>query len=619
VQRPEVRRLLLRTSIPDMVRPGLDVALGGTSAAHTLSLLTRENAFVDHVPGHPGCFRYHPLFRDLLRATLTYEDPQELDRLHRVAAAWFADRGELGESVRQLAAIGAWDEAAGQVVTGHGLGGMVMHGPSGAVRTRMADMPSPTAGPAAALVRAALSLTQRDTDRTARDLARARQELGPPRAAPEAYAEVALSVLDALLARNDDDPAAADQSAERAATMLASPNGGRTEPDPSLVGLVGTSRGIAAIRRCDLAVAQSHFQEVVAAAAPAESMLAAEADGFLALLACFRGRLSHAAGTASRARAVAERKGLPDEECPAAASLALAWVAVERCDLPAAVGHAAHAANAQFLGGDPVSRTVLTLIRSRIEAARGDLPRALSIVQSAIAEAATDGWSTDILHLEAARAALAAGRPGPGAEHLAHVTGRDDPAVVLLEAQLALARGDDLDLDGPLSALRASPALQVQVGGLLTLASGHLRRAAPGRARVAVDRALRLAAGERLRRPFHEADPEVRQLLLDDAGLRARHPWLGPGERAPAAGRSRSRPLKPVAEAEAPVLEELTPRELEVLGHLAQLLSTEEIAEALFVSVNTVRTHVRSILRKLGVPRRNAAVRRARELDLIAS
>ncbi len=39
----------------------------------------------------------------------------------------------------------------------------------------------------------------------------------------------------------------------------------------------------------------------------------------------------------------------------------------------------------------------------------------------------------------------------------------------------------------------------------------------------------------------------------------------------------------------------------------------------MFVTVNTVRTHVRSILRKLGVPRRNEAVRRGWELDLIPS
>ena len=75
-------------------------------------------------------------------------------------------------------------------------------------------------------------------------------------------------------------------------------------------------------------------------------------------------------------------------------------------------------------------------------------------------------------------------------------------------------------------------------------------------------------------------------------------------------------PVTPALPAE--LVEALTPKESEVLGHLAALLTTEEIAATMFVSVNTVRTHVRSILRKLGVSRRNAAVRRARELNLLA-
>jgi LuxR family maltose regulon positive regulatory protein len=54
-----------------------------------------------------------------------------------------------------------------------------------------------------------------------------------------------------------------------------------------------------------------------------------------------------------------------------------------------------------------------------------------------------------------------------------------------------------------------------------------------------------------------------------------------------------------------------------VLGHLAELHTTDEIAAGMFISVNTVRTHVRNILRKLGVDRRNEAVRRAWELDLL--
>lgn len=67
------------------------------------------------------------------------------------------------------------------------------------------------------------------------------------------------------------------------------------------------------------------------------------------------------------------------------------------------------------------------------------------------------------------------------------------------------------------------------------------------------------------------------------------------------------------------IIEPLTAKEREVLGHLSELLSTQEIAATMFVSVNTVRTHVRSILRKLAVSRRNEAVRRARALNLIAA
>jgi LuxR family maltose regulon positive regulatory protein len=66
-----------------------------------------------------------------------------------------------------------------------------------------------------------------------------------------------------------------------------------------------------------------------------------------------------------------------------------------------------------------------------------------------------------------------------------------------------------------------------------------------------------------------------------------------------------------IQEAAAPILEPLTARELEVLRLLSQLLTTDEIAAEMFVSVNTVRTHVRNILRKLAVARRNEAIRRA--------
>jgi len=63
--------------------------------------------------------------------------------------------------------------------------------------------------------------------------------------------------------------------------------------------------------------------------------------------------------------------------------------------------------------------------------------------------------------------------------------------------------------------------------------------------------------------------------------------------------------------------EELTPKELEVLGLLATRLSRREIGQRLYVSLNTVKTHQRALYRKLGVEDRNTAVKRARELGLL--
>ncbi|WP_338117977.1 LuxR C-terminal-related transcriptional regulator [Streptomyces coryli] len=65
------------------------------------------------------------------------------------------------------------------------------------------------------------------------------------------------------------------------------------------------------------------------------------------------------------------------------------------------------------------------------------------------------------------------------------------------------------------------------------------------------------------------------------------------------------------------VTERLSKRELEVLVNLSQMMTTEEIAAQLYLSANTVKTHLKSVYRKLGVSQRTAAVRRARELKLL--
>jgi LuxR family maltose regulon positive regulatory protein len=68
-----------------------------------------------------------------------------------------------------------------------------------------------------------------------------------------------------------------------------------------------------------------------------------------------------------------------------------------------------------------------------------------------------------------------------------------------------------------------------------------------------------------------------------------------------------------------PPTEELSPGELRVLRYLPTNLSRPEIAAELSVSLNTVSTHLRSIYAKLQVRDRSSAVRRARELRLLAA
>ena len=61
----------------------------------------------------------------------------------------------------------------------------------------------------------------------------------------------------------------------------------------------------------------------------------------------------------------------------------------------------------------------------------------------------------------------------------------------------------------------------------------------------------------------------------------------------------------------------ITPRELEILEHVARGLSNREIGEALFVSENTVKTHCSRAFDKLGARRRTEAVQRSKELGLL--
>ena len=134
------------------------------------------------------------------------------------------------------------------------------------------------------------------------------------------------------------------------------------------------------------------------------------------------------------------------------------------------------------------------------------------------------------------------------------------------------------------------------------------------RAELLVDRALWAAAREQLRTTVGSAGPWLRSFVARDSELSDRHSgFLAaiPEPTTPTVENGREDTA-----AYGAFLVPLTTRETEVLKLLADFCSNEEIAADLVLSLNTVKTHMRSLFQKLAVTRRADAVRRGRALGL---
>jgi LuxR family maltose regulon positive regulatory protein len=108
-QPDDVQQLLLRTSLLDRVNGELgDLLTGRPGSERTLLQLEDANAFVVSLDPERTWFRYHHLFGDLLRLELRRTLPEEVPALHRRAAAWFAEHGQVVEAIRHTQAAGDW-------------------------------------------------------------------------------------------------------------------------------------------------------------------------------------------------------------------------------------------------------------------------------------------------------------------------------------------------------------------------------------------------------------------------------------------------------------------------------------------------------------------------------
>lgn len=589
-----VRRVMLRTSVVDLLRPGLVAALAGSRAPRTLSALVRGNALLEPDRAAPGSFRYHPMLRQLLRSRLDAELPGQTAELDRTASAWLAQNGLLDEAVSRAADAGRWADAAGYVVDGLALGELLQPPAASALGSSLAELPDTVAGAPAALVRSALALARDDLPAAEEQLAHADKLSGPT---PAASLRLASELVRLRLAIRADDPAAVVRRAADVDQALCLQDECRLAEHPEIAATVSSARGSALVALGDLDSAADVLTiQAPPAPGPRVARLVAGCLGQAALVAAWRGELRKAVELADRARAVSDA---PDAE------VALAWVSAERYDFGGPQSRLLRTPHASRLPDGPLARAMLALARSRARRARGHLDQALTeLLDPRLQD--LPGWLKDQLRVEAAAVHLAAGnhRKATAVVGLAHAQAA--------EARLVRARAAIADGGSPpgLEELAAAPGtVTARVAGWLVVTESLLGSGKERQATDALARSLRLAAPESLRRPFAEAPTPVRRLLRSQRELRGKHPWLG----------DTTPPAVPTQRAADPpaMVEELTEREREVLGLLADLLSTEEIAGALFVSVNTVRTHVRSILRKLGATRRNDAIRRARALQIL--
>ncbi|MER6531478.1 LuxR C-terminal-related transcriptional regulator [Streptomyces sp. NPDC001508] len=596
--------LLLRVSVVERFRPGLADALTGRyDAERILVRLRRENAFIE--PLGQTWYRLHPLFAEILRTHLRVRHPGLEPELHRRAARWLSRSGSLTETLAHGCAAGDWEFAARALVDDLAIGRLFTGRCPDDLGSPFARMTAGTDSPARELVLAARELAGRDLGR---GLARLRHaaELLDGDSTGHVADRLGCALLEAFAARLTGSPGRAERAAALARDLSRSVPADRLDRHPELLALLLAHVGSARLWAGHVEEARAALAEAVTRPGGAATALPRQdALGHLALIDWLAGRTAGAEQRALAALREADRYGLPGPARSAVGRLVLAAVAVERDELDAAQALLDEVAADADGAADPVVTAVRALAAARLLLARGDPEAAVAACANHVTAVLPSPWAEDHAALIASAARLADGDPHAAATALEPVA-RRLPDCAVAAARARLATGDSRAALGLLDALPAAGP----VGPALTVRATLVRAEAADRAgdlpaaRRLVARALREAYRERLRRPFRETGPWLRPLLATAPA----HDWLAAG-----GGGAHDEPGR----RPAPVVEELSPRERDVLRRLAQLMSTEEIAADLYVSVNTVKTHLKSVYRKLSVNRRADAVRRARALRLL--
>ena len=166
----DVEDLLLRTCLLDRVNGELADLLTGRSGSERILLeLEDANAFVVSLDPARTWFRYHHLFGDLLRLELRRTLPCQVPALHRLAAAWLREHGQVVDAIRHTQAAGDWSDAA-RLLADHSFS-LTLDGYAQTAQALVRAFPPGEDHPELALVRAGGDLVRGRLDEAAAYLA----------------------------------------------------------------------------------------------------------------------------------------------------------------------------------------------------------------------------------------------------------------------------------------------------------------------------------------------------------------------------------------------------------------------------------------------------------------
>jgi LuxR family maltose regulon positive regulatory protein len=620
-QPSEVQSMLLRTSLVDRMNGELADLLAGRSGSEQMLLeLEDANAFVVSLDSERTWFRYHQLLADFLRLELRRRFADEVPGLHRRAARWLADHGEIVESVWHWLAAGDWPDAA-RLVADHSFG-WVLEGQAGTIDAVLQAFPAgaSTDHPDLALAHAASQLNHGRLEEAAAQLELAESHVHSAPAAQRRRLPVAIASLRLALARRSGQfTEVLDQVNLLDASISQDSNDQPMDSELRAVALLNLGIVETWSRRFD--DAERHLSEGADLARtigrPYLEVSCLAHQGFPSKTVS----LATARERGRQAVALAERRGFADRPIIAPALGAVACWAIWMGEFDEAEGALRRAWEVAEPQLDPAAAVLLHMVTGQLHAARRQHQAALeAFAAGAQAQSLLTGvpaLATPVVAwLAATQARL--GRPAEARETLTRFSAEGRIGFIdNARAVISLAEGDP---DGALDVLRDVPDVTPPTGPAFTLVEtyllagiAHLQVGERTAAAAAAEAALAAAEPDRLIFPF--AVTEAADLLdalprhqTAHGALLANIVDLLRDESAPTLDRER-----------LSLLEELRPSELRVLRYLPTNLTRPEIARELYVSLNTVNTHIRNIYSKLDARDRSSAVRHARQLRLLST